>query len=173
MIYIISIERLEDEVANHEMIYIISNDLSHVKSLDLSHNLFIGQIPDTIANMSAMESLDLSHNESSGPIPWQMTQMSSLEVFSVAYNNLSGCIPNLGQFNSFSGESYLGNINLHNLSEGNKCSLIQGPMKMGDVDDASDDIVLYIISAASFVSLAFWATVAFLFYHSMGQRVVL
>ena len=101
-----------------------------------------------------------------------MTQMSSLEVFSVAYNNLSGCIPNLGQFSSFSGDSYLGNANLHNLSEGNKCSLITGPMEVGDVDEASDDLVLYVISAASFV-LAFWATVAFLFLHSLGQRVVL
>jgi hypothetical protein len=147
-------------------------NLNHVKSLNLSHNFFTGQIPATIANMSAIESLDLSHNELSGPIPWQMTQMSSLEVFSVAYNNLSGCIPNFGQFSSFSGESYLGNADLHNLSDGDKCSLITGPMEMGDVDEAYDDLVLYIITAASFV-LAFWATVAFLFCHSLGQCVVL
>ncbi|KAG0521515.1 hypothetical protein BDA96_08G167400 [Sorghum bicolor] len=147
-------------------------NLSHVKSLNLSHNLFSGQIPATIANMSAVESLDLSHNKLNGQIPWQMTQMSSLEVFSVAYNNLSGCIPNLAQFSSFSGDSYLGNANLHNLTEGNKCTLTTGPMEVGDVDDASDDLVLYIISAASFV-LSFWATVAFLFCHSLGQRLVL
>ncbi|XP_066360010.1 receptor-like protein 15 [Miscanthus floridulus] len=162
---------LSENMLSGEIPWEIGN-LSHVKSLNLSHNFFIGQIPATIANMSAIESLDLSHNELSGPIPWQLTQMSSLEVFSVAYNNLSGCIPNLGQFSSFSGDSYLGNANLHNLSEENKCSLIIGPIEVGDVDEATDDLVLDIISAASFV-LAFWATVAFLFCHSLGQRLVL
>ncbi|CAL4905467.1 unnamed protein product [Urochloa decumbens] len=147
-------------------------NLSHVKSLNLSHNSFTGQIPATFANMTAIESLDLSHNELSGPIPWQLTQMSSLEVFSVAYNNLSGCIPNSGQFSSFNMESYLGNTNLHNLSQGNRCSPMPGPVGVEDAGEVSDDPVLYVISAASFV-LAFWATVVLLFCHSFGQRVVL
>jgi len=147
-------------------------NLSHVKSLNLSHNFFIGQIPVTFANMSAIESLDLSHNELSGPIPWQLTQMSSLEVFSVAYNNLSGCIPSSGQFSSFNMESYLGNTNLRNSSQGNQCSPDPGPTELEDVGEASDDPVLYNICAASFV-LAFWATVAFLFCVPFGQRVML
>ena len=78
--------------------------------------------------MSALESLDLSHNELGGPIPWQLTQMSSLEVFFVAYNNLSGCIPSSGQFSSFNTESYLGNTNLQNSSQGDQCSLVLGPI---------------------------------------------
>ncbi|CAL4898148.1 unnamed protein product [Urochloa decumbens] len=147
-------------------------NLSHVKSLNLSHNFFTGRIPATIANMSAIESLDLSHNELSGSIPWQLTQLWSLEVLSVAYNNLSGCIPNSGQFGSFSAESYTGNSNLHNLSQGNGCSPVPGSGEVDDVAEACDDPVLYIISAASFV-LAFWATVAFMFCHSFGQGVVL
>jgi len=147
-------------------------NLSHVKSLNLSHNFFIGQIPATFANMSALESLDLSHNELSGSIPRQLTQMSSLEVFSVAYNNLSGCIPNSGQFSSFNMESYLGNTDLQNSSKGSQCSPFLGPMEVEDVGEASDDPVLYIICAASFV-LAFWATVVFLFCLPFGQRVML
>jgi len=147
-------------------------NMSHVKSLNLSHNFFIGQIPATIANMSALESLDLSHNELSGPIPWQLIQMSSLEVFSVAYNNLSGCIPSSGQFSSFNMESYLGNTDLQNSSKENQCSLVLGPMEVEDVGEASDDPILYIICAPSFV-LAFWATVAFLFCLPFGQRVML
>ncbi|CAN6343591.1 unnamed protein product [Urochloa humidicola] len=124
--------------------------------------------------MSAIESLDLSYNELSGSIPWELTQLCSLEVFSVAYNNLSGCIPNSGQFGSFIEESYTGNINLHNLSQGNRCFPVPGPVEEEeeDVGEASDDPILYIIGAASFV-LAFWATVTFLFCHSFGQRVVL
>jgi len=147
-------------------------NLSHVKSLNLSHNFFIGQIPATFANMSTIESLDLSHNELSGHIPTQLTLMSSLEVFSVAYNNLSGCIPNSSQFSSFNIESYLGNTNLQNSSHGDQCSLVLGPIEVEDVGKAYDDQVLYIICATSFV-LAFWATVAFLFCLPFGQRVML
>jgi hypothetical protein len=98
--------------------------------------------------------------------------MSFLEVFSVAYNNLSGCIPNSGQFSSFNMESYLGNTDLQNSSQGNQCSPVLGPMEVEDVGEAFDDPVLYIICAASFV-LTFWATVAFLFCLPFGQRVML
>ncbi|OEL34054.1 hypothetical protein BAE44_0004926 [Dichanthelium oligosanthes] len=147
-------------------------NLSHVKLLNLSHNSFTGPIPTALANTSPIESLDLSDNELSGPIPWQLTQIWSLEVFSLAYNNLSGCIPNSGQFGSFSMESYVGNANLCNLSQGNQCSPVPGPVQEEDVGEASADPFLCIISATSFV-LAFWATVAFVFCHPLGQRVLL
>ncbi|TVU16338.1 hypothetical protein EJB05_39897, partial [Eragrostis curvula] len=146
--------------------------MSHIKSLNLSYNLFTGPIPAAFASMKEIESLDLAHNNFNGPIPWQLTQLWSLEVFSVAYNNLSGCIPNSGQFNSFSTESYLGNINLHNISQGSKCAPSSGPVVQKDLGDTSDDPVLYAISAASFV-FAFWATVAFLLCHPFGRHVIL
>ncbi|CAL5092651.1 unnamed protein product [Urochloa decumbens] len=149
-------------------------NLSHVKSLNLSNNFLTGRIPTTFANMTDIESLDLSHNHLSGPIPWQLTQLWSLEVFSVVYNKLSGCIPNSGQFGSFGAESYLGNANLHSLSQGSRCSAVPSSVEEGDVEDeeASEDPILYIISAASFV-LAFWATVAFTCCHSLGQHLIL
>ncbi|CAL5092650.1 unnamed protein product [Urochloa decumbens] len=162
---------LSANVLSGEIPWEIGN-LSHVKSLNLSHNSFTGPIPAALANMSAIESLDLSHNKLSGPIPWQWTQLWSLEVFSVAYNNLTGCIPNSGQLSSFGVECYLGNTNLHNLSQGNRCYPMPGPVGVEDAGEVSDDPVLYVISAASFV-LAFWATVVLLFCHSLGQRVVL
>uniref|UniRef100_A0A0D9WAC1 Leucine-rich repeat-containing N-terminal plant-type domain-containing protein n=1 Tax=Leersia perrieri TaxID=77586 RepID=A0A0D9WAC1_9ORYZ len=150
-------------------------NLSHIKSVNLSNNFFTGQIPASFANMSEIESLDLSNNLLSGSIPWQLTRLSSLAVFSVAYNNLSGCIPNSGQFGSFSMDSYQGNNNLHNMSEGNKCS--PGNKGAGNLpsegrDSMTDDPVLYAVSAASFV-LASWATVAFLFFHPLGRSVIL
>uniref|UniRef100_K3Z3Q7 Leucine-rich repeat-containing N-terminal plant-type domain-containing protein n=1 Tax=Setaria italica TaxID=4555 RepID=K3Z3Q7_SETIT len=146
-------------------------NLIHVKSLNFSHNFFTGGIPATFANMGAIESLDLSNNRLSGSIPWQLTRLWSLEVFSVAYNNLSGCIPSSGQFSSFSAESYVGNLNLYSVSQENGCSSTPGPVEVEYVE-ASDDPILYIISASSFV-LASWATVAFIFFHSSGQHVVL
>ncbi|CAL5014534.1 unnamed protein product [Urochloa decumbens] len=151
-------------------------NLNRVKSLNLSNNHFSGRVPSTLANMSAIESLDLSHNELDGPIPPQLSQLWSLEVFSVAYNNLSGCIPDSAQFASFSMDSYIGNKNLQNMSLGNACSagssgrVAPAPVPE-DADEASDDLILYVVSA-SFV-LAFWATVAFSFCHPYGRSVML
>ncbi|KAL6651512.1 hypothetical protein ACP70R_010437 [Stipagrostis hirtigluma subsp. patula] len=149
-------------------------NLSSVKSLNLSNNFFTGRIPATLGNMSAIESLDLSHNKLSGKIPWELTRLSSLEVFSVAYNNLSGCIPDSGQFGSFSMDSYHGNTNLQNTSLRNGCSAGSGSVvpTPEDMGETSDDVVLYVVSAASFV-LAFWITVAFSFCHSYGRSVML
>lgn len=137
-------------------------NLSNIKSLNLSNNFFTGQIPATFANMSAIESLDLSHNGLSGQIPWELTQLWSLEVFSVSYNNLSGCMLWSGQFSTFSTESYIGNINLHNLSKGGMCVSNSSPVREEDVGASyQEDPVLYTISATSFV-LAFFATVSIL-----------
>ncbi|KAF7013474.1 hypothetical protein CFC21_027556 [Triticum aestivum] len=144
-------------------------NLSHIKSLNLSNNFFTGSIPATFANLSEIESLDLSENRLSGSVPWQLTRLSSLEVFSVAYNNLSGCLPASGQFSTFDMDSYKGNNNLRS------CTSSSGPMAPNGVarsvaDDS--DPILYVVGAISFV-LAFWATVAFVFCHAFGRRVVL
>ncbi|CAN6164369.1 unnamed protein product [Urochloa humidicola] len=153
-------------------------NLSHIKSLNLSNNFFSGQIPVSFANMSEIESLDLSHNELTGSIPWQLTRLWALGVFSVAYNNLSGCIPNSGQFGSFTMDSYQGNSNLHNTSQGDGCSSSHGS-GAGDNDMPvegshwiADDPVLYAVSVASFI-LAFWTTVAFMVCHPVGRHVIL
>ncbi|CAL5052252.1 unnamed protein product [Urochloa decumbens] len=151
-------------------------NLSHIKSLNLSNNFFNGQIPVSFANMSEIESLDLSHNELTGPIPWQLTRLWMLGVFSVAYNNLSGCIPNSGQFGSFAMDSYQGNTNLHNMSQGDECSPSHGS-GAGDTppegsDRITDNPVLYAVSAASFI-LAFWTTIAFMVCHPAGWKVIL
>jgi hypothetical protein len=144
-------------------------NLSHIKALNLSYNLFDGPIPTTLSGMNGIESLDLSHNNLTGTIPLQLNQLCSLEAFSVAYNNLSGCIPDSGQLSSFSMESYQGNINLHKLSQGNKCL---PSSELAEEKEVYSDPLLYVISAVSFV-LALWATVAFLFCHSFGLRVIL
>ncbi|OEL30883.1 LRR receptor-like serine/threonine-protein kinase GSO2 [Dichanthelium oligosanthes] len=143
-------------------------NLSSIKSLNLSNNFFTGQIPATIANMSAIESLDLSRNGLSGQIPGDLTRLWSLEVFSVAYNNLSGCIPCSGQFSTFNTESYMGNINLHNLSKGGTCVPSSSPIEEENLGESCEDPVLYTISTTSFV-LALCATVSFLLVHSGGM----
>ncbi|KAF7006137.1 hypothetical protein CFC21_021201 [Triticum aestivum] len=144
-------------------------NLSRIKSLNLSNNFFTGSIPATFANLSEIESLDLSENRLSGSVPWQLTRLSSLAVFSVAYNNLSGCLPASGQFSTFDMDSYKGNNNLRS------CTSSSGPMAPNGVAGSvavDSDPILYVVSAVSFV-LAFWATVAFVFCHALGRRVIL
>ncbi|KAJ1264125.1 hypothetical protein BS78_09G238500 [Paspalum vaginatum] len=164
---------LSGNILSGEIPWEIGN-LSHVKSLNLSNNFFSGRIPTTLANMSVVESLDLSHNELNGPIPWQLSQLWTLEVFSVAYNNLSGCIPDSGQFASFSTYSYIGNKNLGNACSANSGRVPLPPAAPEDVgeNETSDDPVLYVVIAASFM-LTFWATLAFSFCHPFGCSIIL
>nr|GMD94105.1 probable leucine-rich repeat receptor-like protein kinase At1g35710 [Ipomoea batatas] len=66
--------------------------------LNLSKNMFVGEIPYGMGNMKSLESLDLSHNMLSGPIPLQFDELTSLQILNLSHNNLSGHIPSsLGQ----------------------------------------------------------------------------
>nr|GMD66453.1 leucine-rich repeat receptor-like tyrosine-protein kinase PXC3 [Ipomoea batatas] len=62
-------------------------------ALNLSHNLFTGPIPTTLARLTALEVLDLSNNTFSGQIPESMTRMSGLTHLILANNHLSGVVP--------------------------------------------------------------------------------
>ncbi|XP_031105480.1 MDIS1-interacting receptor like kinase 2-like [Ipomoea triloba] len=66
--------------------------------LNLSKNMFVGEIPYGMGNMKSLESLDLSHNMLSGQIPAQFDELTSLQILNLSHNNLSGHIPSsLGQ----------------------------------------------------------------------------
>ncbi|XP_019163105.1 PREDICTED: MDIS1-interacting receptor like kinase 2-like [Ipomoea nil] len=66
--------------------------------LNLSKNMFVGEIPYGMGNMKSLESLDLSHNMLSGQIPLQFDELTSLQILNLSHNNLSGHIPSsLGQ----------------------------------------------------------------------------
>jgi hypothetical protein len=144
-------------------------NLSHVRSLNLSRNALSGPIPASFANLSQVESMDLSHNELTGVTPSELTRLWSLAVFSVAYNSLSGCVPSFGQFGTFGAGSYEGNKQLKM-----DCSTSppSGPIPPRDENEMVVDAGPYAMGAASFV-LAFWTTVAFMFCHSIEQRLVL
>ncbi|KAG2585453.1 hypothetical protein PVAP13_6KG385900 [Panicum virgatum] len=86
--------------------------LSALVNLNLSRNHIGGSIPDGIGSMSYLESLDLSWNDLSGSIPQSMTSLVSLAYLDLSYNHLSGKIPSDHQFATFSGSSFLGNVDL-------------------------------------------------------------
>ena len=80
--------------------------------LNLSNNILIGHIPQSLRNFVDLESLDLSQNKLFGEIPQQLTQLTFLESFNVSHNHLVGPIPQGKQFNTFSSNSFEGNPGL-------------------------------------------------------------
>ncbi|MBA0662885.1 hypothetical protein Goklo_006951 [Gossypium klotzschianum] len=95
--------------------------LVYLKMLNFSHNNFIGPIPASFGNLVALESLDLSSNKLGGRIPSEMTNLTFLEVLNLSENSLVGPIPHGNQFNTFSNDSYSGNLGLCGLPLSKQC----------------------------------------------------
>ncbi|XP_039160938.1 uncharacterized protein LOC120289688 [Eucalyptus grandis] len=88
-------------------------DLKGLQGLNLSNNLLtFGQIPPLLGNLKALESLDLSLNKLSGQIPQKLTELGFLSVLNMSYNNLTGSVPRGKQFDTFSNDSFKGNSGL-------------------------------------------------------------
>uniref|UniRef100_A0A0E0MDI6 Leucine-rich repeat-containing N-terminal plant-type domain-containing protein n=1 Tax=Oryza punctata TaxID=4537 RepID=A0A0E0MDI6_ORYPU len=81
----------------------------HAKLLDLSYNMFSGEIPsdlfstpvlngsipDTIAEALRLAYLELDANYLVGGIPWQVSRCSNLSLLNLADNELQGPVPNV------------------------------------------------------------------------------
>lgn len=83
---------------------------SMLTRVDLSGNMFSGQIPISLVGISVLESLLLQDNYFTGTIP--EFDQSSLKEFDVSNNNLSGSIPKTRALQSFGRDSYDGNPGL-------------------------------------------------------------
>nr|XP_023926605.1 receptor-like protein EIX1 [Quercus suber] len=71
----------------------ISQEMSHLRALDLSGNSLIGSIPSSINELRDLHSLLLSNNYLSGNIDYHWESMQSLVYIDLSKNNLSGGIP--------------------------------------------------------------------------------
>ncbi|GJZ83880.1 leucine-rich repeat-containing protein [Tanacetum coccineum] len=80
--------------------------------LNLSHNSLTGPIPHALGNLTEIESLDLSWNQLSGKIPQSLAHITTLEVLNLSQNHLVGRIPEGPQFSTFS-TSFGGNSGLY------------------------------------------------------------
>ncbi|CAO2836727.1 unnamed protein product [Amaranthus hypochondriacus] len=87
-------------------------ELISINGLNLSHNRLTGRIPESISMLSHLESLDISSNLLSGHIPQELVALTFLEVFNVSDNKLEGLIPEGNNFNTYSADSYQGNLGL-------------------------------------------------------------
>ncbi|KAK9161988.1 hypothetical protein Syun_002890 [Stephania yunnanensis] len=63
-------------------------DYKSLMSLNLSHNSLVGKIPSSLANLTQLESLDLSNNDLVGEIPSELTSLTFLSVLKVSRNHL-------------------------------------------------------------------------------------
>nr|XP_023879270.1 receptor-like protein 9DC3 [Quercus suber] len=96
-------------------------DLSGLHMLNISNNFLTGHIPPSLENLTNLESLDLSQNWLSGEIPQQLAQLTFLECFNVSHNNLTGSIPHGKQFDTFENSSFEGNLDLCGNPLSKKC----------------------------------------------------
>ncbi|XP_054817676.1 receptor-like protein 9DC3 [Prosopis cineraria] len=102
----------------------VMGELNSLKGLDLSHNKIIGPIPQSLANVTNLECL----NKLTGEIPPELANLNFLEVLNLLENKLVGAIPRGKQFDTFSCDSYEGNLGLCGSPSSKACNQDEGKL---------------------------------------------
>ncbi|PNX71947.1 receptor-like protein kinase, partial [Trifolium pratense] len=84
-------------------------ELNSLKGLNLSNNGISGKIPQSLSYLENLEWLDLSRNQLIGEIPMALTKLNFLSFLNLSQNHLEGIIPTGQQFGTFGNDSYEGN----------------------------------------------------------------
>ncbi|KAL3331991.1 hypothetical protein AABB24_032554 [Solanum stoloniferum] len=103
------------DLSSNKLVGDIPKDFSRMNallSLNLSRNNLTGNIIEGIGLMKMLEALDLSGNHLSGKIPVGLANLTFLSVLDLSKNNLSGRIPSSTQLQGFDPSTYGGNIQL-------------------------------------------------------------
>ncbi|XP_059284724.1 receptor-like protein EIX2 [Lycium ferocissimum] len=135
-----------------------SSTLGLVKTIDLSGNELVGEIPAEITSLVGLLGLDLSTNNLTGSIPLKIGQLRAINFLDLSINGLSGKIPT-----SFSQLSHLGVLNLsyNNLSACLGDELPHDPKLNGDSEEQHEDEFIsagiYIGVGTGFV-FGFWGS---------------
>ncbi|XVF77245.1 hypothetical protein PTKIN_Ptkin14bG0027500 [Pterospermum kingtungense] len=117
--------------------------LGSLKGLNLSHNNLSGCIPTSIGNLSSLEWLDLSSNKLNGTIPETLLDVTSLSTFNVSENRLEGMIPQGKQFNTFGNNSYQGNKGLCGFPVSKSCNNSELPPSILPKEDGSESNITF------------------------------
>ncbi|CAN4097637.1 unnamed protein product [Withania somnifera] len=103
------------DLSGNELVGDIPEDFSRMNallSLNISRNNLTGNIIEGIGLIKMLESLDLSANHLSGKIPIGLANLTFLSVLDLSNNNLSGRIPSGTQLQGFDSSTYGGNFQL-------------------------------------------------------------
>ncbi|XP_062090990.1 receptor-like protein EIX2 [Humulus lupulus] len=127
-------------------------------SLNLSRNNLSGHIPQEIGHLKSLDVLDLSKNYFSGQIPSSLSQVDRLNTLDFSSNNLSGEIPRSTQLQSRDAAAYMGNPQLCGVPLPIKCR--------SEKETTSDEVVENhdgdeFISKGFYISLALGTVVGF------------
>ena len=107
--------KFEGEIPN------VIGELNSLIGLNLSHNKINGTIPPSMGGLKSLEWLDLSSNKLMGDIPEALVDLNYLSFLNLSQNQLVGVIPQGKQFNTFSSDSYEGNIGLCGFPSSKSC----------------------------------------------------
>ncbi|GAU14477.1 hypothetical protein TSUD_250170 [Trifolium subterraneum] len=88
----------------------VIGELHSLKGLNLSNNGITGNIPESLSYLRNLEWLDLSRNQLRGEIPMDLINLNFLSVLNLSQNHLEGIIPTGQQL--FGNDSYEGNTML-------------------------------------------------------------
>ncbi|GAA0142224.1 hypothetical protein LIER_03172 [Lithospermum erythrorhizon] len=136
-----------------------------LKKVDLSGNIFDGEIPTSLLDLNTLESLQLQNNKLTGPV--LAFNQPSLKQFNVSHNDLSGSIPNT-TLQSFNYSSYIGNNKLCGAPSPKPC--LRGTSDISsDSNDSSHSwvAILVVINVIAFLVLLFLA----MFYHQRYKNL--
>ncbi|KAL5548567.1 hypothetical protein UlMin_003798 [Ulmus minor] len=114
-------------------------ELKSLKGLNFSQNKLAGPIPPSLGKLSNLEWLDLSSNELVGEIPPQLANLTQLGNLNLSQNKLVGMIPQGKQFNTFSNDSYSGNLELCGLPLSRKCNEDEAQQPSPSTNQQEDD----------------------------------
>nr|XP_027099482.1 receptor-like protein EIX2 isoform X2 [Coffea arabica] len=111
-------------------------ELVQLQFLNLSQNHLTGRIPDKIGNLNQLEALDLSMNALFGAIPETLSTLNSLSFLNLSHNKLSGPIPSGSQLQTLTDPSiYEGNSGLCGKPLPNNCWEHKLPTKNRPIDE--------------------------------------
>ena len=114
-------------------------ELQSLKGLNFSHNNLTGRMPPSLRKLTNLEWLDLSSNKLIGEIPIQLVDLTSLAVLNLSKNYLFGQIPQGKQFNTFTNDSYNGNLGLCGFPMTKACGNDEGQQLLPSSTTHEDD----------------------------------
>ncbi|XP_027333331.1 receptor-like protein 6 [Abrus precatorius] len=100
----------------------VIGELHSLKGLNLSHNAITGSIPQSLGKLRNLEWMDLSWNRLAGEIPVALTNLNFLSFLNLSQNQFEGIIPTGRQFDTFGNDSYEGNQMLCGIPLSRSCN---------------------------------------------------